>query len=48
MSVKIKVGFGFDVHPLEEGKALWLGGVQIPHTKGCVGHRCRCFNTRHL
>lgn len=38
MSVKIKVGFGFDVHPLEEGKALWLGGVQIPHTKGCVGH----------
>jgi 2-C-methyl-D-erythritol 2,4-cyclodiphosphate synthase len=38
MSVKIKVGFGFDVHPLQEGKALWLGGVQIPHTKGCVGH----------
>ena len=36
--MNIKIGFGFDVHPLEEGKALWLGGVQIPHTKGCVGH----------
>lgn len=34
----IRVGFGFDVHPLAEGKALWLGGVKIPHTKGCVGH----------
>src|SRR5665213_1885620 len=38
MALNIKVGFGFDVHPLQEGKALWLGGVQIPHTKGCVGH----------
>ncbi len=36
--MNIKVGFGFDVHPLQEGKALWLGGVQILHTKGCVGH----------
>ena len=36
--MNIKIGFGFDVHPLEEGKALWLGGVQIPHSKGCVGH----------
>ncbi|MGZ3864081.1 MAG: 2-C-methyl-D-erythritol 2,4-cyclodiphosphate synthase [Bacteroidia bacterium] len=36
--MNIKVGFGFDVHPLAEGKALWLGGVNIPHTKGCVGH----------
>jgi 2-C-methyl-D-erythritol 2,4-cyclodiphosphate synthase len=36
--MNIKIGFGFDVHPLEEGKALWLGGVQIPHAKGCVGH----------
>lgn len=36
--MNIKIGFGFDVHPLQEGKALWLGGVQIPHTKGCVGH----------
>ena len=36
--MNIKVGFGFDVHPLQEGKVLWLGGVQIPHSKGCVGH----------
>ncbi len=36
--MNIRVGFGFDVHPLAEGKALWLGGVKIPHTKGCVGH----------
>jgi 2-C-methyl-D-erythritol 2,4-cyclodiphosphate synthase len=36
--MNIRVGFGFDVHPLAEGKALWLGGVQIPHTRGCVGH----------
>ena len=36
--MNIKIGFGFDVHPLQEGKALWLGGVQIPHPKGCVGH----------
>ena len=36
--MKIKVGFGFDVHPLEEGKELWLGGVKLAHTKGAVGH----------
>lgn len=36
--MNIKIGFGFDVHPLQEGKELWLGGVLIPHTKGCVGH----------
>ena len=38
MAPKIKIGFGFDVHQMQAGKALWLGGVQIPHTKGCVGH----------
>ncbi|HWY37924.1 MAG TPA: 2-C-methyl-D-erythritol 2,4-cyclodiphosphate synthase, partial [Bacteroidia bacterium] len=36
--MNIRVGFGFDVHPLAEGKELWLGGLKIPHTKGCVGH----------
>lgn len=36
--MKIRVGFGYDVHPLEEGKDLWLGGLKIPHTKGAVGH----------
>lgn len=36
--MKIRVGFGFDVHPLEEGRELWLGGVKLPAMKGAVGH----------
>jgi 2-C-methyl-D-erythritol 2,4-cyclodiphosphate synthase len=36
--MNIRVGFGFDVHQLREGYALWLGGVQLEHTKGSVGH----------
>ncbi len=36
--MNVRVGFGFDVHPLQEGKKLFLGGVEIPHHKGCVGH----------
>ncbi len=36
--MKIRVGFGFDVHQLKEGKDLWLGGIQLQHTKGAVGH----------
>jgi len=36
--MNIRVGFGFDVHPLEAGRKLFLGGVEIPHSKGCVGH----------
>jgi 2-C-methyl-D-erythritol 2,4-cyclodiphosphate synthase len=36
--MKIKVGFGFDVHKLEIGEDLWIGGVQIPSSKGTVGH----------
>lgn len=36
--MKIKVGFGFDVHQLKEGQDFWLGGIKIPHTKGAVGH----------
>jgi 2-C-methyl-D-erythritol 2,4-cyclodiphosphate synthase len=35
---KIRVGFGFDVHQLETGKELWLGGLLIMHHKGAVGH----------
>lgn len=34
----IRVGFGFDVHRLVEGRELWLGGVLIPHTVGALGH----------
>ena len=29
---------GFDVHQLVEGRQLWLGGIQIPHTLGLLGH----------
>ncbi len=36
--MKIRIGFGFDVHKLEEGCDFWLGGVKIAHTKGAVGH----------
>ena len=36
--MKIRVGFGFDVHQLQAGKSFWLGGIQLNHTKGAVGH----------
>jgi 2-C-methyl-D-erythritol 2,4-cyclodiphosphate synthase len=32
------VGIGYDVHQLVEGRKLFLGGVEIPHTKGLDGH----------
>ncbi|MFC1579662.1 2-C-methyl-D-erythritol 2,4-cyclodiphosphate synthase [Thermodesulfobacteriota bacterium] len=33
-----RIGFGYDVHRLVEGRALILGGVEIPHHKGLLGH----------
>src|SRR5210317_921963 len=33
-----RVGFGYDVHRLEEGRPFILGGIQIPHSKGLLGH----------
>ncbi|MBK7682095.1 MAG: 2-C-methyl-D-erythritol 2,4-cyclodiphosphate synthase [Bacteroidetes bacterium] len=36
--MKIKVGFGFDVHQLQEGRDFIIGGVKIPHSKGALGH----------
>lgn len=36
--INIRVGFGYDVHPLGEGRELWLGGVRLEFDKGCVGH----------
>ena len=33
-----RIGQGIDVHPFEEGRELWLGGVQIPHSRGLAGH----------
>ena len=36
--MKIKVGFGFDVHQLKDGEDFWLGGIKLDHSKGAVGH----------
>jgi 2-C-methyl-D-erythritol 2,4-cyclodiphosphate synthase len=36
--MKIRVGLGFDVHQLEEGRDFFLGGVKLPSAKGAVGH----------
>jgi 2-C-methyl-D-erythritol 2,4-cyclodiphosphate synthase len=37
--MKVRIGFGFDVHQLQPNRALWLGGIQIPDApKGAVGH----------
>ena len=33
-----RIGFGTDFHQLVTGRKLWLGGVEIPHTKGALGH----------
>ena len=34
----IRVGFGYDVHRLVEGRDLWLGGIKIVHDRGLDGH----------
>ncbi|MDD2509564.1 MAG: 2-C-methyl-D-erythritol 2,4-cyclodiphosphate synthase [Syntrophomonas sp.] len=34
----MRVGYGYDVHRLQEGRRLVLGGVEIPHTQGLLGH----------
>lgn len=36
--MKVRVGLGFDVHKLVEGRDLWLGGIKIPHSLGLLGH----------
>lgn len=36
--MKIRVGFGFDVHKLVEDRELWLGGIKLEHTHGLLGH----------
>ncbi|MDD7336448.1 MAG: 2-C-methyl-D-erythritol 2,4-cyclodiphosphate synthase [Prevotella sp.] len=38
MVTNIRVGMGYDVHALVEGRKLFLGGVQIPHDRGLLGH----------
>ncbi len=36
--MSIRVGFGFDVHQLQDGLDFWLGGIKVLHTKGGLGH----------
>ena len=36
--MRIKVGFGYDVHRLVEGRALFLGGIKVEHSLGLLGH----------
>ena len=33
-----RIGFGYDVHRLEPGIPFWLGGIEVPHEKGALGH----------
>jgi 2-C-methyl-D-erythritol 2,4-cyclodiphosphate synthase len=34
----MRIGFGYDVHTLTEGRELWLGGIRIDHPYGLMGH----------
>jgi len=36
--MKIRIGFGYDMHPLKEGRELWIGGIQLDHKMGLQGH----------
>lgn len=36
--MKIRVGFGYDVHQLVRGRELWLGGIKFEHELGLLGH----------
>ena len=36
--MKIKAGIGYDIHRLKEGRKLFLGGLEIPFSKGLLGH----------
>lgn len=36
--IGFRIGYGYDVHQLVEGRDLWLGGIRIEHTCGLLGH----------
>ena len=36
--MNFRIGFGFDVHQLQDGLDFWLGGIKVPHTRGGLGH----------
>jgi 2-C-methyl-D-erythritol 2,4-cyclodiphosphate synthase len=38
MGKGLRIGYGYDVHPLGPGRKLILGGIEIPHSQGLLGH----------
>ncbi len=34
----MRIGFGYDVHQFAPNRTLWLGGIEVPHNKGLMGH----------
>jgi len=36
--MSFRIGFGVDYHQLVSGRELWIGGINIPHSKGALGH----------
>ncbi len=36
--MRARIGQGFDAHQLAAGRPLWLGGIEIPHARGLLGH----------
>ena len=36
--MEYRIGIGYDIHPLVEGRKLFIGGVEIPYIKGLLGH----------
>lgn len=36
--MKTRIGMGYDVHKLVEGRELWIGGIRLEHTLGLLGH----------
>ncbi|NQY09348.1 MAG: 2-C-methyl-D-erythritol 2,4-cyclodiphosphate synthase [Flavobacteriales bacterium] len=36
--MKIRIGYGFDVHQLRDNHPFWLGGIKLEHHKGAYGH----------
>lgn len=43
-----RVGHGFDLHRLAEGYKLVIGGIEIPHTKGCEAHSDGALRARSV
>lgn len=36
--MQFRIGFGYDMHSLQEGRELWLGGIRLEYEKGLLGH----------